>query len=1390
MADVEPPSNDPAIPVVSYDGESMTRVSVSLTGSFTARNPEIVEYGFDLAEGSFSGGAAKTVLAERTEEGSFTSVATIEPGKHYVVKSWFSNGKQKKYSQEKAISAPLTSAATLTDVRLENGRLVASVVDNGGREINEFGFVGGETDDAREIKRNRKYPATRSDNVSFSLELSSFAAGKTYYFLAYAENSDNPSQDIYGYSRNALEVTIAESDIVEFEDAAFEAYLVSHFDTSGDGKMSYSEMKVITDIDVKTDGISSVKEIWLMPDLKRLSVSGSIPGVGLLTRLDISGNTHLTAIDCDNNRLDSLIIDKNPSLDSLSCAGNRLETLSVSGNDQLRYLNISSNQLLGIDVSGNQSLTHLDVSNNEDIAFLDVTNNILLDSLFCNNLQLRSLNVSKNVGLIFFDCGNNLLEELDISLNPSLQWLRCNDNSLKGQDVSKNLALQYMDITNNPIDTIFLYATQRIPTLNRPDNTKLFYLIDRLAFSSDTMIIQVGATQTLQAEIVPKDAIDKSITWVSNDDNVATVSSTGEIKGVSINNCTITALCGGQSATCQIIVNPVPVSEIRLDQTECSILLEGSLNLKASVLPENASDKTVTWESSDPSIASVSSDGTITPHQLGTCIITAHAGDKEARCQVTVDPISVSNIRLDRSSSVILIGSTLTLQATVEPENATYKTVTWSSSDERIATVSNEGMITAVSLGKCTISAQSGEKVATCEVTVNPIPVESIAIEPTSCSITIGSEKSLSVTVLPENATDKSVSWSSSNERVAAVSKDGVVTAVGVGSCDIIARAGEKESSCKVTVNPIPVTSIVLDPTECSVLVGWTASLSATVYPRNATYQSVVWSSSDDEIATVEDGEVSGVSVGTCIVTAKCGDQLASCRVTVNPIPISSVSISPTSCEIVAGRTRTVSATVLPDNATDKNITWSTDNLSVATVLNGVITAVSPGSCTITASAGGRSAGCRVTVIAAAVPVTSVSVSPSSVSMTVGGTSTISATVSPSDATDQTVIWTSDDEVVATVTNGVITAVSAGSCNIIASCGGKSAICRVKVSPATIPVTSVSITPPSCSITVGGTQTLVATVLPENATDKTVTWASDDENVATVVDGVITGVGSGTCSISAKAGGQTGLCTVTVNSAETYIEINKANFPDDVFRNYVSGFDTDYDGSLSTVELGLVTVISISTDNVETIEGIQFFTNLERLSCYASGSHTFGDGGYFYGSGKLQSVDLSKNEALVEFSCTDNQLTELDVSNNTQLVSLDCSYNHLTNLDISNNTLLQNLNISGNRISQINLNGLVVFRYDINHYMTHIDLSSCPDLIEFSSYGGGTLQTINTSNNPKLTKLCCGYTALKTLDVSNNLLLQSIQVNSCPFLSEIWLKTGQTIQTFIYDSSIATIKYK
>ena len=248
----------------------------------------------------------------------------------------------------------------------------------------------------------------------------------------------------------------------------------------------------------------------------------------------------------------------------------------------------------------------------------------------------------------------------------------------------------------------------------------------------------------------------------------------------------------------------VAVSSVSLDKTSVSLNVGESVTLAATVKPDNATNKTVSWSSSNASVASVDASGKVSAVAEGTATITAKAGDKTATCSVTVTKkvVAVESVTLDKSSLELNEGETATLTATVKPDNASDKTVTWSSSKTSVATVDANGKVTAVAEGNATITAKAGNKSATCSVTVtkNVVAVESITLDKSSLELNEGETATLVATVKPDNATNKTVTWSSSRTSVATVDANGKVTAVAEGTATITAKAGDKTATCTVTV--------------------------------------------------------------------------------------------------------------------------------------------------------------------------------------------------------------------------------------------------------------------------------------------------------------------------------------------------------------------------------------------------------------------------------------------------------------------------------------------------------------------------------------------------------------------------------------------------------------
>lgn len=255
------------------------------------------------------------------------------------------------------------------------------------------------------------------------------------------------------------------------------------------------------------------------------------------------------------------------------------------------------------------------------------------------------------------------------------------------------------------------------------------------------------------------------------------------------------------------------ITELLLSESSLELTVGDEYTLVATVLPSNTDDdKTVSWSSSAPAVASVSG-GVVSAKAAGSAVITAKVGAKTASCTVTVaeavipvEPVEVESVTLNETSLTLKEGETFTLVATVLPENADDKTVLWSSSDPTVASVAG-GLVTALKAGSVVITAKAGAFSATCDVTVEaegpgpeePVAVESVTLNKTELELEEGATFTLVATVLPADATNPSVTWTSSDPTVATV-ENGVVKALKAGTAVITAQAGEKTATCTVTV--------------------------------------------------------------------------------------------------------------------------------------------------------------------------------------------------------------------------------------------------------------------------------------------------------------------------------------------------------------------------------------------------------------------------------------------------------------------------------------------------------------------------------------------------------------------------------------------------------------
>ncbi|WP_457945435.1 Ig-like domain-containing protein [Caproiciproducens sp. LBM24188] len=431
--------------------------------------------------------------------------------------------------------------------------------------------------------------------------------------------------------------------------------------------------------------------------------------------------------------------------------------------------------------------------------------------------------------------------------------------------------------------------------------------ITGVALDKETLTLNKGETsELLKASISPSNATgNKTITWKTNNPEIATVDQSGKVTAVGAGTTqVVAATANGKTASCTVTVL-VPPDGIKINAEDFSLDKGAARTLTATVTPSDCTNKTVIWATSNNDVVSVDSDGKITGMSPGKAVITATTEDQKytSSCNVTV-VISISSLTLDQTELNMIKGTQTALTATINPPDTTEKpTMEWTSSNPAVATVDDSGVITAVEGGVTTITAKAGSHVAECKVTVT-VPATGVAVNKSAITLAMGKDEALTATVFPEDTSDKAVQWTSSDESVATVDSFGKILAVKPGTAIITATThdGGFTASCTVTV-VIPVTGISLDKTSLTLVRLSGDKLTPTITPADATDQAVIWESSDESIASVDNfGNVKGVGAGGATIRAIThdGNISAECQVAVTPIQYT-VTVKPATNGSVTG---------------------------------------------------------------------------------------------------------------------------------------------------------------------------------------------------------------------------------------------------------------------------------------------------------------------------------------------------------------------------------------------------------------------------------------------------------------------------------------------------------
>lgn len=715
-------------------------------------------------------------------------------------------------------------------------------------------------------------------------------------------------------------------------------------------------------------------------------------------------------------------------------------------------------------------------------------------------------------------------------------------------------------LTAKGAGTVYLHCISKDSGVDTVLKVNVSQMGEGVTLSEQKTTMFTGVSKTFTATVTPDTATNKELVWSSSDETVAQVDQNGKVTAISEGTATIFCKLKanqGIYARAEITVY-TSANGVTLNHTEYTLIKGATaekrrVTLVAKIQAEDTSLFKPKYSSSNPEIATVgTTTGIVSAVAPGEAIITCTIADGiSTECKITVIQ-RVTGIQIVREGTVMNSGEKMKVTANVMPADASNPDVEWSSSDENIAAIAADGTITALKQGKVIIYCKALDgsgKQSQFNLTINEL-AKDITVDQTNVVAYIDKDTVVKTKVTPDTATKKTLSWSSDDTSIATVSGgtmtvDGIsytigrIRGVAPGTTTIRCTTQDGsniEKEIKVTVVQ-QITNITLDKTAVEINAGEKASIAASVLPANAGNKKVVWSSSDEKIAKVDQkGMITAVGRGTAVITCSAADGMGAkttCRVTVKQ-RVTSIKLDATTMKLFVGNKQSLTQTVLPENANMATVEWSSSNAKVAQVTSyGQVTAMAAGKAVITCKAkdgSGVFATCSVTVVN---PVQSIKLNQTQRTILKGKKYTLKAKVGPKNATSKAVTWKSSDKKIATVSSkGVVTAKKAGRVTITCTAKDGSnvyATCSVTVAN---PVKTIKLNKKKVTIKKKGTYLLKATVGPKSAGNKTVKWTSSNKKVATVsASGLVTAKKKGKVTITVKAkdgSKKTAKCIVTV----------------------------------------------------------------------------------------------------------------------------------------------------------------------------------------------------------------------------------------------------------------------
>ncbi|MBY6016929.1 Ig-like domain-containing protein [Halomonas denitrificans] len=672
--------------------------------------------------------------------------------------------------------------------------------------------------------------------------------------------------------------------------------------------------------------------------------------------------------------------------------------------------------------------------------------------------------------------------------------------------------------------------------------------------------------------------ISNDVTWVSSDVQVAEFNPEGLLMAHRLGEVVVHAtLKQLNSNTVSVHVTDATITAIQVTPSPLSLAKGHQQQLRAIATYSDQTTAEITeqvqWRVMDSTLATVSQSGRITAEAVGETILTAeHDGVTSPPVTVTVTNAVITAIQVTPSPLLLAQGQQQVMTAMALYSDHTTANITatadWVSDDERVATISSAGLLTAAAQGSTGISARQDNITSNViNVDVTPAVIEALQITPALIALHKGNRQAMTAQATYSDRTmgdvTDIVTWTAADTQVATIAPTGELRAMDIGRTNVTATIGEVVSNTAVVeVSKAVVTAIQVTPATMSLAKGRQEALTAIAhYSDNTTADithQVAWHVVNNSIATVTtNGELNAVAEGATTVSASMdGINSNTASVTVTAAVVTAIEVTPSSLSLAKGNQQALTATATYSDGTSADISatvaWATADTSVATVTaTGQLSAVTVGRTTVTASQAGIISTATTIEVTTAV-VTAIEVTPALVSLAKGHAQFLTATATYSDGNSAdisaTVAWASADTSVATVTAaGQLSAVAVGQTTVTASQAGISSS-AIMVEVTTAVVTAIEVTPAQVSLAKGNQQALIATATYSDGTSAdisaTVAWVSADTSVATVTaTGQLDAVAMGQTTVTAnQAGISSRAITVEVTAAViTAIEITPSS---------------------------------------------------------------------------------------------------------------------------------------------------------------------------------------------------------------------------------------------------------